>query len=172
MDDLKSMQAGGLIKRIGVSIYSNLELEFVLNFPEINLIQLPFNMLDNWCQRGESIKKAKVKGIEIHVRSVFLQGLFFMKEADIPVKLNPLVPFLRQLGNICKEFNMSMEMAALGYALAHPEIDKVLFGVETPVQLEDNLTQIAKLQISKEFLSAVEEIQIVDNELLSPVNWK
>ena len=88
------------------SIYSNLELEFVLNFPEINLIQLPFNMLDNWCQRGESIKKAKVKGIEIHVRSVFLQGLFFMKEADIPVKLNPLVPFLRQLGNICKEFNM------------------------------------------------------------------
>jgi aryl-alcohol dehydrogenase-like predicted oxidoreductase len=172
LDDLKSMQAEGLIKRIGVSVYSNDEFEYVLNFPEINLIQLPFNMLDNWHQRGECIRKAKEKGIEIHVRSVFLQGLFFMKEADIPVKLNPLVPFLRQLGSICKEFNMSMEMAAMGYALAYPEIDKVLIGVETPLQLEDNLAQIAKLQISKAFLSAVEEIQITYNELLSPVNWK
>ena len=95
-----------------------------------------------------------------------------MKESDIPFKLNPLIPYLRQLGNICNEFKMSMEMAAMGYALAHPEIDKVLIGVETPVQLEDNLNQIAQLQISKAFVSAVDEIQIADNELLSPVNWK
>ncbi len=172
LDDLKSMKAEGLIKRIGVSVYSNDELEYVLNFPEINLIQLPFNMLDNWYQRGESIKKAKEKGIEIHVRSVFLQGLFFMKEAEIPVKLNPLVPFLRQLGNICEEFNMTMEMAAMGYALARPEIDKVLIGVETPAQLQNNLKQITQLQISNDFMSAVEEIYVSETELLSPVNWK
>lgn len=172
LDDLKSMKAEGLIKRIGVSVYSNVELEYVLNFPEINLIQLPFNMLDNWYQRGESIKKAKEKGIEIHVRSVFLQGLFFMKEDEIPVKLNPLVPFLRQLGNICQEFNMTMEMAAMAYALARPEIDKVLIGVETPAQLQNNLNQITQLQISNDFILAVEEIYVSETELLSPVNWK
>jgi len=172
LGDLKSMQAKGRIKRIGVSVYSNDELEYVLNFPEINLIQLPFNMLDNWCQRGGHISKAKEKGIEIHVRSVFLQGLFFMKETEIPVKLSPLVPFLRQLKKICNEFNMSMELAAMGYALARPEIDKVLIGVETPAQLQDNLNQVAQLQISKEFTSAVEEIYVSETELLSPVNWK
>jgi len=172
LDDLKSMKAEGLIKRIGVSVYSNDELEYVLNFPEINLIQLPFNMLDNWYQRGESIKKAKEKGIEIHVRSVFLQGLFFMKEAEIPVKLNPLVPFLRQLRKICEEFNMTMEMAAMGYALSRPEIDKVLIGVETPAQLQNNLRQITQIQISNDFMSAVEEIYVSETELLSPVKWK
>ena len=77
--ELLILKRDGIINNIGVSLYSNDELERVLKFNEITLVQLPFNLLDNNNKRGNIIKKAKAKGIEIHTRSTFLQGLFFFE---------------------------------------------------------------------------------------------
>lgn len=172
LKDLVHLKNEGKIQRIGVSVYSNDEIEFLLNYPEINLIQMPFNMLDNWYQRGEYIRQAKDNGIEIHVRSVFLQGLFFMPVTELPAKLNPLKSYLKKLHELCTQQQMSMEMAAMAYVLSRPEIDRVLLGVETPDQLSGNLKQINQLELSDEFLESVDAIQVAETELLSPVNWK
>jgi aryl-alcohol dehydrogenase-like predicted oxidoreductase len=129
-------------------------------------------MLDNWYQRGEYVRRAKDNGIEIHVRSVFLQGLFFMPATELPAKLNPLKSYLKQLQDLCTEQQMSMEMAAMAYALIRPEIDRVLLGVETPDQLSGILKQINQLELSDKFLESVDAIQVAETELLSPVNWK
>jgi len=172
LKDLIRLKNEGKIQRIGVSVYSNDEIEFLLNYPEINLIQMPFNMLDNWYQRGEYVRLAKDNGIEIHVRSVFLQGLFFMPATELPAKLKPLKSYLKQLHELSSQHQMSMEMAAMAYALSRPEIDRVLLGVETPEQLSGNLNEINQLRLSHEFLESVDAIQVAETELLSPVNWK
>jgi len=172
LKDLVRLKNEGKIQRIGVSVYSNDEIEILLNYPEINLIQMPFNMLDNWYQRGEYVRRAKDNKIEIHVRSVFLQGLFFMTANELPTKLKPLKSYLIQLQELCSEQQMSMEMAAMAYVLSRPEIDRVLLGVETPDQLSGNLNQINQLELSDEFLESVNAIQVAETELLSPVNWK
>ncbi len=78
--ELLSMKNEGLIKKIGVSLNSNEEIEDVLNCNHIDLIQLPFNLLDNNNQRKKTLIKAKEKGLEIHTRSVFLQGLFLKNQ--------------------------------------------------------------------------------------------
>ena len=59
------MKNEGLIKKIGVSLNSNEEIEDVLNCNHIDLIQLPFNLLDNNNQRKKTLIKAKEKGVEI-----------------------------------------------------------------------------------------------------------
>lgn len=171
LKDLTYLKGQGKIQRIGVSVYSNEEIEFILNYPEVNLLQMPFNMLDNWCQRGEYLRRAKGKGIEIHVRSVFLQGLFFIPLSELPLKLNALKPYLIELHTLCSRQQISIEMAAMAYALSKPEIDRVLLGVETPDQLSSNLNQISQLKVSDDFFEAVDAIQVGETEFLSPVNW-
>jgi len=98
--ELRLLKKNGIIDNIGVSVYTNNELESVLKFDEISLVQLPFNLLDNDNKRGDILKKAKVKGIEIHTRSVFLQGLFFKKISELGDKIKPLEPYLRSLNDL------------------------------------------------------------------------
>ena len=67
------------IRKLGISVYTNSEIERILEDSRIEVIQVPFNLLDNEYQRGKILRLAKSKGKEVHTRSAFLQGLFFKK---------------------------------------------------------------------------------------------
>ena len=68
---IRELKITGLIRKLGVSVYTNEELEKVLEFKEVDIIQLPFNLFDNNNLRGKIMMKAKSNGIEIHTRSTF-----------------------------------------------------------------------------------------------------
>ena len=86
-DKLLSLKEEGIIKNIGISLYENDEIEYVLkNFYNFDFIQIPFNILDNENMRFKHILDAKKKNIKIHARSVYLQGLFF-KELNFIKKI-------------------------------------------------------------------------------------
>ena len=127
--ELRLLKKNGIIDNIGVSVYTNNELESVLKFDEISLVQLPFNLLDNDNKRGDILKKAKVKGIEIHTRSVFLQGLFFKKISELGDKIKPLEPYLRSLNDLCDK-DYKINDLALNYVCNKKNIDRVLIGVD------------------------------------------
>jgi aryl-alcohol dehydrogenase-like predicted oxidoreductase len=114
---LDNIKNSGLVKKIGVSVYSNDEIEDLLNFKKVGLIQLPFNLLDNEYQRKEILLKAKKRNIEIHTRSVFLQGLFFKNINDKTPIIQKLKSKLEILNQITIESNCSMEKLALSYCL-------------------------------------------------------
>ncbi len=145
---------------LGVSVYTNKEFKAAINHSAIDLIQLPFNLLDNWFLRGELIQAAKEKGKIIHTRSTYLQGLFF-KEV-LPDNLIPLKPYLDEIKNHSKH----LQSLALNYPLSIPEIDGVLIGVDSLEQLKENLespsgpTSFPKIEIAQDHIS-----------LLNPVNW-
>ena len=137
------------------------------------LIQFPYNLLDNDYQRGEFIERAKKSGKELHVRSVFLQGLFFMNENEVPTKLEALKPNLAEIKYIAQKGQMSVYDLALGYALSNPDIDKVLIGIDSLDQLRKNIESLDKTENwNKEAFLKVNNIRIEDIELLNPVNWK
>lgn len=68
------MKEAGLIKEVGLSVYSNSEFETAINDEDIDVMQLPFNLLII-IQKGGLFKNGKRKK-SIQVRSVFLQELF------------------------------------------------------------------------------------------------
>ena len=70
---------GVLFDDLGVSIYTNGEIENLINDPFINRIQSPFNILDNYNKRGTYFEMLYLRGKKVDVRSVFLQGIFFKK---------------------------------------------------------------------------------------------
>jgi aryl-alcohol dehydrogenase-like predicted oxidoreductase len=167
--DLLTLKRDGIINNIGVSLYSNDELESVLKFNEITLVQLPFNLLDNNNKRGNIIKKAKAKGIEIHTRSAFLQGLFFKNTSEFTVKIKPLEPYLNLLNDLCDE-DYKMNDLALNYVCNQKNIDKVLIGVDNVHQLESNILS-EKKNIKKELTNSIEAIDVEEIKLLNPSNW-
>jgi aryl-alcohol dehydrogenase-like predicted oxidoreductase len=167
--DLLILKRDGIINNIGVSLYSNDELESVLKFNEITLVQLPFNLLDNNNKRGNILKKAKLKGIEIHTRSAFLQGLFFKNTSELTIKIKPLEPYLNSLNDLCDE-DYKMNDLALNYVCNQKNIDKVLIGVDNVQQLESNILS-EKKNIKKELTNNIESIDVKETKLLNPSNW-
>ena len=168
---LTSLQKRGVIQKVGVSIYTNEEMAQVIEKGNVQLIQLPFNLLDNFAQRGQLIRKAKERGIEVHTRSVFLQGLFFMEDNTLPSKLAPLSPYLKALRNMAGSLGTSIQALALNYAVQSIGIDKVLIGTEKRHQLEANISALNQF-IHPSLMKEIDELVVASPELLNPVNWK
>lgn len=168
--EILSMKKEGLIKKIGVSLNSNEEIEDVLKCDDIDLIQLPFNLLDNNNQRKKILIKTKEMGVEIHTRSVFLQGLFFKKVKSLEGNLKSLEIYLKQLHELTSE-NLKINDIALNYAIKQPFIDAVIIGVDNTSQLNLNLESVNK-SVPKSILKYINSIKVNEKEMLNPFNWK
>lgn len=170
-EDLKNMVNGGLIEKIGVSVYTNEEAMQVLDDDSISLIQLPFNLLDNLNKREVVLLRAKERRVEIHTRSVFLQGLFFKELSHLSDSLHSIEPYLKQIRQVKHESNISMQDLALNYVLHQEMISKVLIGVDSLLQLQENI-ESSNSQIDESIIRKIDEIDVKEIGLLNPVNWK
>ena len=158
------------VKYIGVSIYTNEQMNDVINDINIDIIQIPFNLFDNLNLRGELIIKAKLNNKIIHTRSAFLQGLFFMKKENphaIRVKLEKELDFIE---DISIKSTIPIGSIALNYCLMQNFIDGVLIGVDSLDQLKENI-DFAENKIPKQCLDEINEIRIKNIELLNPSLW-
>jgi aryl-alcohol dehydrogenase-like predicted oxidoreductase len=170
INELLLLKEIGLIKKIGVSIYTNEEFKTVNDDARIDFIQLPFNLLDNSFVKGELISAAKKKRKEVHLRSVFLQGLFFKERDRLPQNLLPLKPYLMQIDEIAARKGMRIEELALNYVGQNDEVDFILMGVDSKEQLDKNLSTIDKT-IENSVRNEIDQIKVKETELLNPVNW-
>ncbi len=160
----------GAINKIGVSVYENAEVEDLLNYEEVEVIQLPFNLIDNEARRGGILREAKQLGKVIHTRSTFLQGLFFKTANTLPKKLMPLTPHLEEIKWMADMHGVSMATLALQYVVSKPYIDGVLIGVETEAQLLTNMNALTE-EISKDLFRKIDQVHISRADLLNPSNW-
>ena len=160
----------GLVKLTGISLYSDNEIKVIIeNYNEFDYIQIPFNLFDNETKRKDIILKAKEKGMSIHTRSVFLQGLFFKSIEELPSNLNPLKSYLEELHKIRIEQNISMEELALQKKQQKKYINHVLIGVDNSKQLNNNIkTCLNNSIIPHELLN---RINVIEEKLLNPSNW-
>jgi aryl-alcohol dehydrogenase-like predicted oxidoreductase len=170
-DLLLGFKRDGLIRSIGLSIYSLDELKIAVNDSFIDIIQLPVNILDLSEEKKELLKKARQNGKEIHARSVFLQGLLLKEPETLTGNLVPLKSYLKQLQEMAKTHNSSVKKLALNYILAQDSIDKVVLGVEKQVQLQDNLELIDPYFQKNELMDVV-TVSDDHKYLLNPVNWR
>ena len=164
------LKKDALITQIGLSIYDNSEFSTACKYDFVDVIQFPFNILDNVSQRGEIIESAVRAGKQLHARSIYLQGLFFMASKSIPKKLSPLLPYLEQLKQIASNENISIGQMALNYVLQNENIDFAIIGVDSLEQLKQNI-EFSKHVLSGEVIQAIERICVREVTLLSPKNW-
>jgi aryl-alcohol dehydrogenase-like predicted oxidoreductase len=170
LNSLNKLKSNDLINNVGVSVYTNAQLESLLNEDLITVVQLPFNLLDNSNVRGDLINRLKEKGKIIHTRSAFLQGLFFKSTNDKNPIVQELKTELELLNQISIGSNCSIEELALSYCINQKNIDNVIIGVDSISQLNANI-KASGFQIKENALKTINGIVVKDLELLNPSLW-
>jgi aryl-alcohol dehydrogenase-like predicted oxidoreductase len=160
---LNELKEEGVIKKIGFSTYTPEQVDFLLENFDFDLIQVPFNVFDTRLVEGGQLKALKKKNIEIHARSVFLQGvlLSFDRLSD---SFSTWDTQFEQYQGLVREKELSLLEYALNFALNTQELDKILVGVDSVNQLTD---------IVNAFKSDVDlkAFKIDDINLLNPNLW-
>ena len=160
----------GLIKKIGISIYDNREFEMAINQKEIDVIQIPYNVLDNINKRGSLLVRAKENKKIVHARSVFLQGLFFLDPSNLPLKLRPIKPYLKRFREISSYYSLSIEAACLAYVFSNTLIDEVILGVDNLNHLKANINIVKAINPLSDY-AEFNKLFVREQELLYPKNW-
>lgn len=133
---LKTLQLKGLVQKIGVSCYTQAEIVSITDQFELDILQVPVNVLDQRLVRTGVLDQLKSKGIEVHTRSAFLQGLILMSPNDLSDYFDPIKPHLKRCQAVMQSYNISPLACALGFLKTLTAIDRVIVGVNTLAQLE------------------------------------
>ena len=165
---LNQIKAGGLIEKIGVSIYDPSEIDKIINLFKIDIIQAPLNIIDRRLEKSGWLKKLHNKNIEIHTRSTFLQGLLLMQQDQIPMKFNRWTDLFDRWFLELKKYNLNAAQVCLSYPMSLPEVDRIVIGVNTAEQLK-KLIKLSKMKILNHDLSFMISN---DNLLINPSNWE
>lgn len=149
------------INKIGFSLNDPKEyIELVKADIIPDIVQVPFNYFDN--RFKDVLIDLKGKGCEVHTRSTFLQGLFFMDKTQLS---DFFAPFFLELENLQNTFKMNLSGSLLKYVIEQPFIDKVILGIENVTQLEDNING---LETASELKPLKKQFS---NELVMPMHW-
>ena len=164
---LQELKQAEKIVKIGVSVYSHNQLQSILDSFDIDLVQLPFNILDRRLVDSGMFRMLQDRDVEIHARSVFLQGLLLMAEQSRPGKFKRWGVLWKIWHEWLNDNQLTALEAAIRYAISIPEISKVLVGVDTVDQLEEIV--LASPGILPDIPG---EMFTNDADLLNPSNWE
>lgn len=140
MATLMELKDMGLVRKLGVSVYEPQELRRVMQVMSPELVQLPVNLVDRRFEREGLLKELRERGVEIHARSAFLQGLLLMPYEDIPAKFNRWHELMEHWDLVKQQSPFSPTALCLSYPLSLPEVNRVVVGVDNLGQLKELLS--------------------------------
>ncbi|SMM99275.1 Oxidoreductase [uncultured Candidatus Thioglobus sp.] len=165
-DQLQKLKLEGKITKIGVSVYDHNQLQSIVDDFDIDLVQLPFNILDRRMIESGMFVKLQSKGVEVHARSVFLQGLLLMSKENRPDKFKRWSNLWAVWHEWLNDNHLSALEATSRYVISMSEISKVLVGVDSTEQLKEIV-----LASSGVLPNIPDEMFTNDIDLLNPSNW-
>lgn len=164
---LLELKKNKIINKIGVSIYNFPILKKIINYYDIDVVQCPVNVFDNDFISHEAINLFKKNNkIEVHARSIFLQGLLLLKTVDIPDKFYRY----RRYFNLWNSFLFKNNISNLKYCLNFVKKNKFINRIIVGVQDEAQLDMIIKNYKIKSYLKKI-KFDIQDKKLLKPYLW-
>ncbi len=129
----------GRVAKIGISIYGPDELNQLPNTMGLDIVQAPFNILDQRMATSGWIARLQESDCELHVRSIFLQGLLLMQAAARPAYFSRWNALWESWESWLREARLTPLQACLRHALNTPGIAKVVLGVDNAAHLADIL---------------------------------
>jgi aryl-alcohol dehydrogenase-like predicted oxidoreductase len=163
---LLELKKEGIVDKAGFSIYEPGELDVLWPDFHPDLVQAPYNVLDRRLVTSGWLQRMNREGVEVHVRSVFLQGLLLMSENDRPEKFARWSRLWATWDAWLHEQGLSALQGCLGFAMAEPNISRVIVGIDNVHQLEE-IVSIAETRITQ----CPEILESCDLDLINPSRW-
>jgi len=168
INTLKNLKRYGLVEKVGISIYGPNELEKLIENFSIDIVQIPINIFDRRIISTGWLSKLKKLGIEVHARSVFLQGLLLMSRLELPKNFlfkNDL--WTRWYQWLKKHNDIAPIRACLGFISSLKDVDRIIVGVNNVKQFKEVLKVINNPLDIK-----YPNFECQDEKLLNPSNWQ
>ena len=137
IEALRESRARGWAAHIGVSVYDAGDLAILENRFTPDLVQLPFNALDRRLAVSGWLRRLKAAGIEVHARSLFLQGLLLMEPAALPDFFGPLREGLKSLHGRWAAAKLTPLAGCVRCVLRNADIDTAIVGINRLRELEE-----------------------------------
>ena len=166
-NQLQMLKEDGVVSKVGYSIGNVLSLNNLLPKYIPDIIQVPFNVLDQRLLNSGWLKRLKDMGVEVHVRSIFLQGLLLMSMSKRPAKFNRWANTWKNWDEFLKINEISAHEACVNFALSKSGIDRVVVGVDSVKQLDDLLLAQKSKIIDFSQILPVDDLYLID-----PSKWE
>lgn len=160
----------GLIKHIGVSIYTKYELKNILKIFKPDVVQFPYNVF-NQSFDNRFLKQLKKKGIKLQARSIFLQGLLLLKYKEIPQFFKIWKDHLKKYHKILKENKFSKLKFNLDFVFRNKFIDDVVIGCASKKELSQIISELKNFKPNKNYVKFFNELDLQDKLINDPRFW-
>ena len=153
-----SLMAEKMIHRFGVSIYSPDDLEGIIGTFDIHVVQAPLNVFDRRILGVTD--QLSALNIEVHARSVFLQGVLIASPKDRPQRFEPWSEHFALFDEWVRSSGVSAMACCMGFALQQPGIAKLVIGTTSAESLDEIMTSIPNsvLEVPTHLQSSVEQL--------------
>jgi aryl-alcohol dehydrogenase-like predicted oxidoreductase len=169
LDELQELKASGQVEKVGISLYHPAEAKELLEQnAKVDILQFPYSVFDRRFE--ELLPELRSRGIETHIRSVYLQGLYFMQPNQLPPHLQGAVPKLERLQELAKTYELPIGAVCLAFALANPYISKVVIGVEDLQTLRENI-RYSNTTLPEALHAELLELKEENETILLPYKW-
>jgi aryl-alcohol dehydrogenase-like predicted oxidoreductase len=164
---LKVLRDGGLFVRVGISAYASDDPAGLARRFKPDLIQAPASLLDQRLLTDGSLAAVRELGVEVHLRSIFLNGLLFLPPDRIPSQIKGAAARLSRARRLIAEGRSDPLQAALGFALSRPEANAVIIGAATAAELSAVIAAAASPPPDLDW----DDMALDDPQALDPPRW-
>ena len=165
-DAVKALIDHGYTDKVGVSVYTAEDIEGMLPYDIFSVTQVPMSIFDQRLIAGGSLAKLRQRDYTVFVRSVFLQGLFFLDPDTMtdPILMEHAAPKIRLLRQIAGELGLTVEQLAVAFIRDCAGVTSLVLGADTPEQVKANIAAFDTPTLDEE-VSRVLEKEFADVDI-------
>ena len=172
LEAMAGVRAAGLARKVGFSVYEVDEAEAALESGSVDFLQVPYSVLDQRMAIAGVLEKAVARGVEVHARSAFVQGLALMDAERVPEWLAGARRLVRDLEGLCSDAGITRRRLALAFVKRRNEISHLVFGVDNARQLREILDDFSEPVPNAVLCEAERMFADVDPGLVMPNKWR
>jgi aryl-alcohol dehydrogenase-like predicted oxidoreductase len=136
---LAARKRDGVVQRIGASVYDGAEIAALLARFALDVVQLPASIADQRLVVDGSLARLRQAGVEIHVRSLFLQGVLLAPDDFGARKFPEQAEWLRNFHVECDKRGLTPQQACLSFFKSREEFTVAVAGVSNAAELAELL---------------------------------
>lgn len=169
VDVLEDIRADGGTEKIGISVYNEKEIDAILKIFSPDIIQVPLNILDQRLIKSKTIDNLKKLGIEIHARSLFLQGTLLAKSTNLSNYFTPALTYFKAIETTTRETGLTSLELCLMFGLQSPA-DFLIIGVTSLSEFNEIINSLLNLKTGRQI--DFTGLAMDEEQFLNPSLWQ
>ena len=168
----EELKEKGLVDIAGISAYGPEDVDVVLNYDILEAVQVPINILDHRLIKNGKLAQLKHQNKIVFARSVFLQGILFMKPEELPEQLQIAKRYIISLGEIAQAAGLTVPQLSFSFVNNMKAITSIVFGAVTKEQVNQNVALLKTPSLKPGIIELIDEsFANVPELIITPGRW-